>query len=48
MTLGGKYKWKPSDVPPPGYYNADANVVKPRIPVTQIKQPQMALYNGPL
>ena len=34
MTMGGPYKWKPNDVPPPGYYDVDANKIKPRVPTT--------------
>ena len=48
MTMGGKYKWKPNDVPPPGYYKADPSKVKPRIPSMTFKQPQMVYYDGPL
>ena len=38
MTLGGKYQWKPSNVPPPGYYDADHNAVKPRMPSALMKR----------
>ena len=26
MTIGGKYKWKPNENPPPGYYDTDRGV----------------------
>lgn len=40
MTLGGKYKWKPNDVPPPGYYDVEGaiNRVKPRVQSAVIKE----------
>lgn len=42
MTLGGKYKWKPNDNPPPGLYEPDAadGQIKARVPSTIIKQEQ--------
>lgn len=47
MTLGGKYKWKPNDVPPPGYYEVDGGFdkLKPRVPSAVIRQEQMVYYD---
>ena len=47
MTLGGPYKWKPNDVPPPGFYDADANRLKPRVPTTVIRKEQLVYYEPP-
>ena len=37
MTLGGKYKWKPNDNPPPGLYEADkaADATRSKSPSTK-------------
>ena len=47
MTMGGPYKWKPNDVPPPGYYDVDENKLKPRVPATIIRQEQLVYYQPP-
>ena len=41
MHFGGKYKWKPSDTPPPGLYEADKaqDAIKPKAPSAKIVQP---------
>jgi len=42
MTLGGKYKFKANNNPPPGLYNADRslNYTKPRIQSAAISAPK--------
>ena len=38
MTIGGKYKWKANENPPPGYYETDRGIqhVKSRSIATKI------------
>jgi len=44
MTIGSKYKWKPNDNPPPGYYDADVSLdkVKSSSPSAKLHRPYIA------